>query len=99
MRLHSYIKNYGNYTKSELLNLFNCNKILVNNEIKKLSYVINDNDIISVDGKIINKIPFAYFLYNKPIGLISSNDDKPNSFINHINIPFKVYCVGRLDKN
>ena len=70
MRLYNYIKNNCNFTKSELIEYYNKNRILINGEKKNLSYIIKDNDIITLDGKIIVQVPLVYYLYHKSKGFI-----------------------------
>ncbi len=99
MRLLNYVKIYSNVTKRDLMILDKENKILVNNKKEKLTYKLNDNDIVTVDGKIIEKFPFSYYLYNKPKGILSMISDKKESYINQINVSCKLMVAGRLDKD
>ena len=99
MRLFNYIKIYLGITKSELMKLYNDNKILVNNKIEKLTYKLNQNDIVTVENKIIEAFPFEYYLYNKPKGILSMISDKDESYINQINVDKKLMVAGRLDKD
>lgn len=99
MRLIKYVQTYANLTRKTTINLYENNLIKVNNEIKSLSYEVDDNDVITLDNKIIDKIPNVYFLYNKPIGVLSDINNLPSSYINHIGINYKLMPVGRLDKN
>ena len=99
MRLFNYIKIYLGITKSELMKLYNDNKILVNNKIEKLTYKLNQNDIVTVENKIIEAFPFEYYLYNKPKGILSMISDKDESYISQINVDKKLMVAGRLDKD
>ena len=100
MRLQSFVKNYGNYTRSEVIKLQNDKRILVNNKYKLLSYNLLDNDIVTIDNKVIKKIPYSYYLFNKPVGIICTNDiNKANNIKSYLNIEERVYPVGRLDKD
>ena len=56
MRLQTYIKNNGGYTKSEVMNLQKEGRILVNGLVNNLSYNLKDNDIVTIDGKVILKV-------------------------------------------
>ena len=99
MRIYSYIKNNLDVTKKELRELFEEKRILVNNNIKNLSYVIKEGDIITLDGKIITEKNLCYYLYNKPIGIICTNDTNVlNNIKDHVNINQRVFAIGRLDK-
>ena len=98
LRLLNYIKINANLTRAEVINCFENSQILVNNIPCSPSYVIKENDVITLNGKIINRIELKYYLYNKPRGILSDITNKPSSYINHINIPIKLMPVGRLDK-
>ena len=99
MRLLNYVKIYSNKTKHELMILDKENRILVNDKLEKLTYKLNEDDIVTIDGKIITKFPFSYYLYNKPKGILSMISDKPESYINQINVENKLMVAGRLDKD
>ena len=100
MRLQTYIKNNGGYTKSEVMNLQKEGRILVNGLANNLSYNLKDNDIVTIDGKVILKVELSYYLYNKPIGVVCTNDKRvSNNIITSLNIDKRIYPVGRLDKD
>ena len=100
MRLYLYVKNALDITRSEITKLHNEKRILVNENYVNLTYDVLDKDVVTVDGKIIKKVPFVYYLYNKPIGIVCTNNKEvANSIKNNIDIPFRVYPIGRLDKD
>ena len=99
MRLLNFVKIYYGITKEKLMILYKENRILVNDKLEKLTYKLNDNDIVKIDGKIITKFPFSYYLYNKPNGILSMISDKKESYINQINVKNKLMVAGRLDKD
>lgn len=100
MRLMSYIKSYCGCTKSELIKLQEEGFILVNGEKKNLTYIIRDQDVVTVKDRIIEKVPNKYFIYNKPIGVVCTNDlNVKNNIISHLNLKDRLFCVGRLDKD
>lgn len=99
-RLANFVKNNLNLTKSELYRLNEQNLILVNGLPCSLQYHLKENDIVTVNGNVLNSLEKHYFLYNKPIGVICSNSkNNPNNIANILNFPFRVYTVGRLDKD
>lgn len=99
MRLYSYMKMYKNLTKSELNKLFNENRIKVNNKLVNISYIIKDNDIVTLDDVEVKSIEFKYYLYYKPKGILSTISNKDNSYINQIDKSYKLSMAGRLDKD
>ena len=99
MRLYLYVKNALDITRSEITKLHEQKKILVNNTFVNLTYDVLDTDIVTVDGKVIAKVPFVYYLYNKPKGIVCTNNKEvADSIRNNLDIPFRVYPIGRLDK-
>lgn len=98
MRLYKYIKTYANLTTKKTKELYEANEIKVNNEIKPLSWLISDDDIVTIHNETINRRPFIYYLYYKPRGIRSDITSAPNSYIKNINLPDKVMPCGRLDK-
>lgn len=99
MRLHSYLKNNADLTKSELMKLFNENRILVNGEATTLLYEVSDGDVITIDGKIINELKKVYYIYNKPIGITCTNSTLKEGNLKDLNLPQRVFALGRLDKD
>ena len=100
MRLQTYVKNNGGYTKSEVMALQNDNKILVNDKKHNLSYNLKDCDVVTVDNIILEKQEFSYYIYNKPVGVICTNDKNvSNNIISKLDIDKRIYPVGRLDKD
>ena len=98
MRLYTYIKTFAGLTKSELNELHHKNLITVNGKIEKLTYQVKHNDLILVDGKEIKKISYEYYLYYKPIGVLSVIKDSTDSYIKKINKDNRLVPAGRLDK-
>jgi 23S rRNA pseudouridine2604 synthase len=101
MRLYNYLKNRLNLNKSEVNNLFDNNKVYLNDKLAKPCNLITDNDILVVDNKIIEYEleQYHYYAYNKPVGIECANNNKSNSLVNQIYLPFRVFPVGRLDKD
>lgn len=104
IRLQTFVKNNGNYTKSQIIKLQEENRILVNGNKEILSFPLNDNDVVTVDGVLLVNVPLKYYLYNKPIGIICTNNENiTNNIKSHIqksNPDIKrLYTIGRLDKD
>lgn len=99
MRLHSYLKNNANLTRSELMKLRNENRILVNGETTDLLYEVGFSDVITIDGKEITEQRKVYYLYNKPIGIECTNSDRKPNNLKSLNLSSRVFSLGRLDKD
>lgn len=99
MRVYNLLKNSLGLTKSNLNSFLEENEITVNDRIVPPSTVLKDNDIVKVNGKELKPIPFYYYLYYKPRGILSTISNRKESYIHHIKLPYKVTPAGRLDKN
>ena len=99
MRLYKYIKVFANVTQSNVRLLYDEGHILVNDKIYPFSYNVKENDIVKLKGEIIKRIPFVYYLYYKPKGILSDISSDINSYQFHINKDMKLMPAGRLDKD
>lgn len=99
MRLYLFVKNALDITKSEITKYQDEGRILVNNKHVNLTYNVLDTDIVTFDGIVLKKEPFVYYLYNKPKGIVCTNNKKvADSIKNNLDIKERVYPIGRLDK-
>lgn len=102
-RLQKIIASYGYTSRRKAEDLIKKNKVMVNGKIvSELGTKVNEHDIISIDGVIINKdVKHEYYILNKPRSVISSiKDDKGRITVTDlINTEARVYPIGRLDYN
>ena len=100
-RLQKVIASYGYTSRRKAEDLIKHGKVLVNGKvITELGTKVETNDIISIDGVIINKdVKHEYYLLNKPRQVISSAYDKEGriTVTDLINTEARIYPVGRLD--
>ncbi len=100
-RLQKVIASYGYASRRKAEDLIRNGKVLVNGKvITELGTKVETNDIISIDGVIINKdVKHEYYLLNKPRQVISSVTDKEGriTVTDLINTDARIYPVGRLD--
>ena len=100
-RLQKVIASYGYASRRKAEDLIRHGKVLVNGKvITELGTKVLTNDIISIDGVIINKdVKHEYYLLNKPRQVISSVEDKLGRITvrDLINTEARIYPVGRLD--
>ena len=76
------------------------NVSIMDPDATELGTKVETNDIISIDGVIINKdVKHEYYLLNKPRQVISSVTDKEGriTVTDLINTDARIYPVGRLD--
>ena len=100
-RLQKVIAWYGYASRRKEEAWIRHGKLLVNGKvITELGTKVLANDIISIDGVIINKdVKHEYYLLNKPRQVISSVEDKLGRITvrDLINTEARIYPVGRLD--
>ena len=76
-RLSKIIANSGYASRRKVDELIKEGKVLVNGEVASLGQKVSNNDVIIIDGKIINQNNdnYVYYLLNKPRAIITSNHD------------------------
>ena len=100
-RLQKVIANSGYCSRRKAEDLIEQGKVFVNGElVTTLGTKVNGNDAIIVEGKILkNEEDKAYYLLNKPRGIISSSNDDKNrkTVVDLIDTDKRIYPIGRLD--
>ena len=101
MRLDHFLSKALQKSRTEVSNLISKGIIEVNNKkALRKNMQINDNDIVSIDGNIIEYKAFLYIMMNKPSGYVSATTDEKDKTIIDL-LPYKrsLFPVGRLDKD
>ena len=100
-RLQKIIAQSGYCSRRKAEELITAGKVRVNGSVvTKLGTQADGNDIIEVEGFTIeSKQEKVYVLLNKPRGVVTSTKDdiKRKVVTDLINIPTRIYPVGRLD--
>lgn len=100
-RIQKIIAQSGYCSRRKAEELISAGKVKLNGKVvTKLGTTADGNDIIEVEGYTIeSKQEKVYVLLNKPRGVVTSTkDDKHRKVVTDlINIPTRIYPVGRLD--
>jgi len=101
-RIAKVIANAGYTSRRKAEELIKQGRVYVNDlKVIELGLKVSGNDVIKVDGEVINQDDkhYEYYLLNKPRGVISStSDDKGRkTVVDLINTKERIYPVGRLD--
>lgn len=100
-RISKVIANAGVISRRGADELIKEGKVLVNGEVATLGQKVDNNDVITVNGKVVEKNSgnYEYYILNKPRGVVSTNSDEKGrkTVTSLINTKTRIYPVGRLD--
>ena len=102
-RLQKVIATSGYTSRRKAEELIKTGHVMVNDKlVTELGTKVDNNDIISIDGNILNKdVKYEYYLLNKPRGVISSvtDNEERRTVVDLIATNARIYPIGRLDYN
>ncbi len=85
----------------------NCEQLILQGSVRVNGKVVDtlpvfadiDKDVIVVDGRKIHSVKKVYYLFNKPKGVICTNDDPQGrrKAIDFIDTDQRIFCAGRLE--
>ena len=101
-RVQKVISNLGYASRREAERLILDGKVYINNKKAVLGDKVSNNDIIKIDGFVLDKTKAGdkvYFLLNKPRGVVSTSSDEKGrkTIVSLIDTDKRIYPVGRLD--
>jgi len=98
-RINKYIADSGLSSRRAAEVYIRDGVVTINGKKAKLGDKVNPGDTVKVDGKIIKPTATkVYIAFNKPIGVITTtNQDYANNVMEYIDVPERVFPVGRLD--
>ena len=99
MRLNAFLARAGVASRRHADELIRERRVQVNGEPGELNTIVNDGDVVEVDGKRVEKQPLHYVLLNKPTGVVTTADDPQGrpTVVDLVSHPTRVMPVGRLD--
>ena len=72
--------------------------VMINDQcVKDPHYLVCKEDKIRVQGKVIEAMPFVYYMMNKPADYLCANHDKYHQCVIDLIGREDCYCLGRLD--
>jgi len=100
-RISKVISNSGYTSRRNADKLINEGKVLINGEKAILGQKVDGSDIITIDGKVLDRSNgnYEYYILNKPRGVISTSSDElgRKTIVDLIDTKTRIYPVGRLD--
>lgn len=101
VRINKYLSEVGFCSRREGDALIAQRRVTINDRVPELGTKVCAGDIVKVDGKTVipHTDPPIYILYNKPIGITCTTDERiEGNIIDAVNHPKRVFPIGRLDK-
>lgn len=101
MRINKYIASTGLCSRREAEKYIEQGKVTINGKLAILSSTVEDDDVVKLNGKIIEvKNDEVVLLFNKPKGITCTTEHKvKDNIIDYINYPQRIFPIGRLDKD
>jgi len=100
-RIHKVLAHAGLGSRRACEALVASGRVTVNGHLATVGQRVSARDAIRVDGRPVtaDESPRAYYLLNKPTGVVSSSRDELNrpTVVDAVRAPERVYPVGRLD--
>lgn len=99
-RIQKVIANSGYTSRRKAEKLLLKGKVKVNGiVVRELGTMVDTSDTIEVEGHVLKKDEKVYVLLNKPRGVVTTTSDDKNrkTVVDLIEIPTRIYPVGRLD--
>ena len=101
MRINKYIAQAGICSRRKADELITQGRIKINGIVlKELGYQVKDDDLVYFDDKLITLIKEKYYyMLNKPVGYVCTNEDKfaEKTIFDLIENKTKLFSIGRLD--
>lgn len=101
MRINKFIASTGLCSRRKAEEYIEKGLVTINDSLAQLSSTVEDNDVVKIDGKVLEKKDdFVVLLFNKPKGITSTTEHKvKGNIIDYINYPERIFPIGRLDKD
>lgn len=103
IRLQAYMANCGVASRRKCEEIITAGRVKVNGVVvDKLGSKVTNKDVVSVDGKIIQKEEHVYYVLNKPRGYVTTLDDefgrkKVIDLFAPEDLAYRIFPIGRLD--
>ena len=101
IRINKYLSEVGFCSRRGADKIISQGRVHINGEIAVLGSKVSKDDLVKVDGELLNKIEEKiYIAFNKPIGIECTGNQKvKNNIIDYINFNKRLFTIGRLDKD
>lgn len=101
IRINKFLSEVGFCSRRGADKIISQGRVYINGKVAVLGSKVNRDDLVKVDGELINKIEDKiYIAFNKPVGIECTGNQKvKNNIIDFINFNKRLFTIGRLDKD
>ena len=101
IRINKFLSEVGFCSRRGADKIISQGRVYINGKVAVLGSKVNRDDLVKVDGELINKIEDKiYIAFNKPVGIECTGNQKvKNNIIDFINFNKRLFTMGRLDKD
>ncbi|MCH2479557.1 MAG: pseudouridine synthase [Flavobacteriales bacterium] len=101
IRINKFLSEVGFCSRRGADKIISQRRVYINGEIAVLGSKVNRDDLIKVDGELINnQEEKVYLAFNKPVGIECTGNQKvKNNIIDYINFNKRLFTIGRIDKD
>lgn len=101
IRINKFLSESGATSRREADKLLEEGRIKVNGKVALIGIKVTDEDIVTLDDKVVERIEkHVYLAFNKPRGIETTTNEKvEDNIITYINYPKRIFPIGRLDKD
>jgi 23S rRNA pseudouridine2604 synthase len=101
IRINKFLSEIGFCSRRGADKIISQRRVYINGEIAVLGSKVNRDDLIKVDGELINnQEEKVYLAFNKPVGIECTGNQKvKNNIIDYINFNKRLFTIGRIDKD
>lgn len=100
IRINKYLSEAGYCSRREADRRIEAGEVTIDGKTAVMGDRVFDGQEVCVNGqRIESKEPFILLVVNKPVGIVCTAEKREkDNIINFLNYPYRVYPVGRLDK-
>ena len=101
IRVNKFLSEVGFCSRRGADKIISQGRVYINGKVAVLGSKVSRDDLVKVDGELINKIEDKiYIAFNKPVGIECTGNQKvKNNIIDFINFNKRLFTIGRLDKD
>jgi len=98
----TFISHSGYCSRRKAIELVKSGHVCINDSIvTDPTTKVTENDVVTIDGEVIEPEKYVYILFNKPTGCITTTSDEKGrtTVLDYVKTKERLFPVGRLDQD